>query len=918
MRIAAYVGTSAALAASVLLRAAYERPNFYSACVYLSQSNACLMILANLVLLLTASLMYGLQRLLYGPLRPMEIERLYEHAWFAVTETLLAMTIFRDDVGVWFFVMFVALIAGRMWQWIGAGRVEFVEQQPPTSNEVFFHSRLLSSLLLSIIYDVMMLRYCVEFVLRQARPNMIVMFGFEFALLLVASCATLCRHTLCLVDLFVQAKQMEQKRLEMIQERIAERAREREQRGEGDTQDEAPVEVDDNEIDVPGWESKGRYIFYLDLATDFVKLTIYMAFFVILLTFHGLPIHIMRDVLLTFRSFHRRIYDFLRYRNATRDMNTRYPDATVEDLGENNICIICREEMRPWNNTQPGREGAQPGQASRIDERHRAKKLPCGHCLHISCLKSWLERQQACPTCRQPVLIEETRRRQQANRPNPAANGAANAGANGAANGPAQPQNPQDPANALVQDLLGGNQNLRQIRIGPFRIGYGVRAVNLNGQQQPQQQQPAGANTMPENHRRQNDQLRFRSHQLLRDALQSPLTAQSLVAQTMMLDQLDRRLTQEINSLNIAQNQLHIVRALQAEYLRLRRAAAANVVNGPTNAQNPTTTTNANPSTVFAGLNTGGLSGNATLGRDVPSGSVSTQQPPIQGGDTNLPPGLSLPPGWSIQPLDITGTQVPPLQGNASSAPVPTGASNQSPADTAAEVAEALRQWQETMNMDRMIQDFNSFMAHRGRDQGGVPNSSSQSQTSSATATDPFAAGGNGSQQPLPTSNHLTPANDPIGQAATRLGGLPDTTASSLNPEVAGANLDEIRAELADIASHVAPAGQVAGSAPQDVADETQPNPAAAEAPTRSSLASENPASEAPASPAHNGTANAAKTPSVQAPSLPNAALTSLSADTAATSSTAQEADTTDSASQAPLPQSLQPRVEDGDDDEET
>ena len=60
-----------------------------------------------------------------------------------------------------------------------------------------------------------------------------------------------------------------------------------------------------------------------------------MAFFFILLTFHGLPIHIMRDVLLTARSFHRRIYDFLRYRNATRDMNTRYPDATAEDLGEN-------------------------------------------------------------------------------------------------------------------------------------------------------------------------------------------------------------------------------------------------------------------------------------------------------------------------------------------------------------------------------------------------------------------------------------------------------------------------------------------------------------------------------------------------------------------------------------------------------
>ena len=164
--------------------------------------------------------MYALQRLLYGPLRPMEVERLYEHAWFAITETLLAMTIFRDDVGVRFFVMFVSLIAGKIWQWIGAGRVEFVEQQPPTSNEIFFHSRLASSLLLSIVYDMVMLGYCVNTVLRQARPNMIVMFGFEYALLLIESFATFFRHILCLVDLTVQSKQTEAKRQETESDRV--------------------------------------------------------------------------------------------------------------------------------------------------------------------------------------------------------------------------------------------------------------------------------------------------------------------------------------------------------------------------------------------------------------------------------------------------------------------------------------------------------------------------------------------------------------------------------------------------------------------------------------------------------------------------------------------------------------------------
>ena len=85
--------------------------------------------------------MLGLQRLFYGPLRPIEIEQLYEKAWFAITETCLAMTIFREEVGGWFLVMFVCLLIGKVWGWIGEGRVEILEQQPP-SNPRLFHARL--------------------------------------------------------------------------------------------------------------------------------------------------------------------------------------------------------------------------------------------------------------------------------------------------------------------------------------------------------------------------------------------------------------------------------------------------------------------------------------------------------------------------------------------------------------------------------------------------------------------------------------------------------------------------------------------------------------------------------------------------------------------------------------------------------
>ena len=44
MRFVAYTGTSLALATGVIIRALHQRANFYSACVYLAQSNACVMV----------------------------------------------------------------------------------------------------------------------------------------------------------------------------------------------------------------------------------------------------------------------------------------------------------------------------------------------------------------------------------------------------------------------------------------------------------------------------------------------------------------------------------------------------------------------------------------------------------------------------------------------------------------------------------------------------------------------------------------------------------------------------------------------------------------------------------------------------------------------------------------------------------
>lgn len=131
------------------------------------------------------------------------------------------------------------------------------------------------------------------------------------------------------------------------------------------------------------FEHRSTVIFYLDFFVDLFKLLIYTGFFGVVMFYYGLPIHIIRDLYVTVVSFSKRVRDMINYHQIMSDLQTRYPDVSAEELSTCNdpTCIICREEMS-----------------------FSVKRLPCGHFFHFKCLKSWLERQQVCPTCRKSVL----------------------------------------------------------------------------------------------------------------------------------------------------------------------------------------------------------------------------------------------------------------------------------------------------------------------------------------------------------------------------------------------------------------------------------------------------------------------------------------------------------------------------------
>lgn len=79
-----------------------------------------------------------------------------------------------------------------------------------------------------------------------------VMFAFEFAVLTILSSSTTARYALSLYETAVINRQITQ-------------GRERLRHREGHSLSER--EIAETEIDAAGWEEKGQWVFYLDIAT---------------------------------------------------------------------------------------------------------------------------------------------------------------------------------------------------------------------------------------------------------------------------------------------------------------------------------------------------------------------------------------------------------------------------------------------------------------------------------------------------------------------------------------------------------------------------------------------------------------------------------------------------------------------------
>ncbi|XP_077589568.1 E3 ubiquitin-protein ligase synoviolin [Stigmatopora nigra] len=333
VRAALVTVTSLALTGAVVAHAYLLKHQFYPTVVYLTKSSPSMAVLYIQAFVLVFLVGKFMRKVFFGQLRAAEMEHLIERSWYAVTETCLAFTVFRDDFSPRFVALFTLLVFLKCFHWLAEDRVDFMERSPNIS--YLFHFRVLSLMGLLGVLDCMFVYHaCQSIITRGASVQLV--FGFEYAILLTMVLTMFIKYILHTVDL----------------------------------QSENP------------WDNKAVYMLYTELFTGFIKVILYIAFMTIMMKVHTFPLFAIRPMYLAMRQFKKAVTDAIMSRRAIRNMNTLYPDATPEDLqASDNVCIICREEMVTG-----------------------AKKLPCNHIFHSSCLRSWFQRQQTCPTCRMDVL----------------------------------------------------------------------------------------------------------------------------------------------------------------------------------------------------------------------------------------------------------------------------------------------------------------------------------------------------------------------------------------------------------------------------------------------------------------------------------------------------------------------------------
>lgn len=361
-----YTTTSFCLAFVTLWYALRTREQWYLALVYLGSSKVAYCVLGNALVAFAVVTFDVTTKLFLGGLRVLEAEGLQDFFRWNVTETCLALTMFRSELTITVAIQFLALVLVKCLHHVTVLREQHLRMTDDAVRGAswnanvpvvpWHHVKVLLMLVVLQSLDLVAVQYTAEDLLNTG-PSVSILFAFEAAILLVSAWSAILLWYIHVTDGLLHFWHDQHFRIGQV-------------------------------LIHPWKEYKATLTFAVELQAQAVQFLFYLAFFGFVMTYYGMPINLFREVYVSFMALKERLWAFLKYRRLMASMN-RFATPTEEQLEEaGRICIICRDEMT----------------------LHDCKALPvCQHMFHKSCLREWLTQQQSCPTCRSDIASMEAR-----------------------------------------------------------------------------------------------------------------------------------------------------------------------------------------------------------------------------------------------------------------------------------------------------------------------------------------------------------------------------------------------------------------------------------------------------------------------------------------------------------------------------
>ena len=434
------------------------RKQIYLALMFLTTSRVSYILIGNTVISCFISLYQFIIKKFLGGLRLIESESISDSIRWGITETVFALTMFRQEVNVKLMGMFLVSFWLKALHWA----VELRGSHLRMTEEVFYflgdedfttsfsnHSaetandgsrgvnvdtdsksmihkilvslipkfltekygkahekiprmrknHLLYWMLMNMLYslDLVLFAFCSKELI-ESGPSASILFLFEAAIMLITVLNSHFLYGLHVVDGCINVFQ---RLLSDDNEGNEDGETAQEQEQEGTPSSSQPNEERESRHAIligrlaSFWrDNRATANFSVELMALAAKFLLHLIYFGSVFATYGLPLSIIRDFYMAYLKLRRRLSAFVSYRRLTSNMEKRFKK------------IESNEEL-----DEVGHTCIICRDTMDVNGIHGVVvKLPmCGHAFHKHCLREWLVQQQSCPTCRADIQANEAR-----------------------------------------------------------------------------------------------------------------------------------------------------------------------------------------------------------------------------------------------------------------------------------------------------------------------------------------------------------------------------------------------------------------------------------------------------------------------------------------------------------------------------